>query len=227
MARLQLDQVPGRDRMCSEVSASSTAIRLSGTLRDVRFVSRPGCRSCRHLRRGVSCTARLSIKPFGRASQPSTHFGVFVVIATVAKSVCEVFHICHVFACDLIAEIDAWRLSATFRLRLPDGSLSDMLNLPRVASSISPKGRENVRRTHYADILRTAVSGLASTRHRPMIRLPVRDESPDAYDRVVDVFREFIADCLADFHVRLADEIIGGREPGEVGHGLQVPDDDA
>jgi hypothetical protein len=25
----------------------------------------------------------------------------------------------------------------------------------------------------------------------------------------------------------LADEIVGGREPGEVGHGLQVPDDDA
>src|SRR5262249_7654161 len=93
VARVQLDQVPMRDRMCSEASAPSTAIRLSGTLRDVRFVSRPGCRSCRHPRDGVSCTDRLSIKPFGRASQPSTHFGVFVTVETVAKAVCEVFHI--------------------------------------------------------------------------------------------------------------------------------------
>jgi hypothetical protein len=72
--------------MCSEASAPSTAIRLSGTLRDVRFVSRPGCRSCRHPRRGVSCTARLSIKPFGRASQPSTHFGVFATLESVGET---------------------------------------------------------------------------------------------------------------------------------------------
>jgi len=38
---------------------------------------------------------------------------------------------------------------------------------------------------------------------------------------------EFVADCLADFRVGLADKIIGSCEPGEVGHSLQVPDDDA
>jgi hypothetical protein len=37
---------------------------------------------------------------------------------------------------------------------------------------------------------------------------------------MVDVFRKFVADRLADFHVGLADEIVGGREPAEVGHGL-------
>jgi hypothetical protein len=28
-------------------------------------------------------------------------------------------------------------------------------------------------------------------------------------------------------HVGLADEVVGSREPAEVGHSLQVPDDDA
>jgi hypothetical protein len=31
----------------------------------------------------------------------------------------------------------------------------------------------------------------------------------------------------ADLHVGLADKIVSGREPAEVGYGLQVPDDDA
>jgi hypothetical protein len=48
----------------------------------------------------------------------------------------------------------------------------------------------------------------------------------DADDRVKNVLRKFVADRLAHFHVGLADEVVGGREPGEVGHGLQVPDDD-
>jgi hypothetical protein len=61
----------------------------------------------------------------------------------------------------------------------------------------------------------------------PVILLPVRDERSDADDRVVDVLRKLVADRLPDFHVGLADEIIGGREAAEVGHGLQVPDDDA
>jgi len=55
----------------------------------------------------------------------------------------------------------------------------------------------------------------------------VRDEGTNANDRVVDVLRKFVADRLADLDVGLADEIIGGREAAEVGHGLQVPDDDA
>src|SRR5262249_25675202 len=38
---------------------------------------------------------------------------------------------------------------------------------------------------------------------------------------------KLVADRLANFHVGLADEIVGGREAGEVGHGFQVPDDDA
>jgi hypothetical protein len=32
---------------------------------------------------------------------------------------------------------------------------------------------------------------------------------------------------LADFYVKRADKIVGGPEPGEVGHSLQVPHDDA
>jgi hypothetical protein len=34
------------------------------------------------------------------------------------------------------------------------------------------------------------------------------------------MLREFIAESLADFYVGLADEIVGGREPGEVGYGF-------
>src|SRR5262249_48700487 len=63
--------------------------------------------------------------------------------------------------------------------------------------------------------------------HRPVVGLAMRDESSDADNRVVDVLRKFSADRLADLYVGLADEIVGGREPAEVGHGLQVPHDDA
>jgi|SRR5262249_41656090 len=62
--------------------------------------------------------------------------------------------------------------------------------------------------------------------HRPVIRLAVRDESTKADDRVIDVLWEFVADRLVHLYVGLADEIIGGREAAEVGHSLQVPDDD-
>jgi hypothetical protein len=55
----------------------------------------------------------------------------------------------------------------------------------------------------------------------------MRDEGSDADDRVVDVLRKLVADRLADLYVGLADEIVRGREPDEVGYGLQVPDDDA
>jgi hypothetical protein len=41
----------------------------------------------------------------------------------------------------------------------------------------------------------------------------VRNESADADDRVVDVFRKFVADRLADFCVGLADKIVGGCKP--------------
>jgi len=54
-----------------------------------------------------------------------------------------------------------------------------------------------------------------------------RDEGSDADDRVVNVLRKLVADGLADFHVGFADEIVGGCKPGQVGHSLQVPDDEA
>jgi hypothetical protein len=72
-----------------------------------------------------------------------------------------------------------------------------------------------------------AYVGSANGVHRPVISLPVRNERSDADDRVVDVLRKLIADCLADLHVGLTDKIVRGREPAEIRHGLQVPDDDA
>src|SRR5262249_49490347 len=61
----------------------------------------------------------------------------------------------------------------------------------------------------------------------PMVGLAVRDEGADADDRVVDVLRKLVADRLPDLHVGLANEIVGRCEPAQVGHSLQVPDDDA
>jgi hypothetical protein len=52
--------------------------------------------------------------------------------------------------------------------------------------------------------------------HRPVIGLPVRDQSSDADDRVVNVLRELVADRLADLHVGLADEVVGSREPANL-----------
>ena len=49
----------------------------------------------------------------------------------------------------------------------------------------------------------------------------------NADDRVADVLRKLVADRLADFDVGPADQVVGGREPAEVVHSLQVPDDDA
>ena len=69
--------------------------------------------------------------------------------------------------------------------------------------------------------------GAPMASHRPVIWLAVRDEGSDADDRVVDVLRKFFADGLANLNVGLADKVVGGCEPAEVGHGLQVPDDDA
>ena len=61
--------------------------------------------------------------------------------------------------------------------------------------------------------------------HSPVIQLPVRDERSDADDRVIDVLRKLVSDRLADLHVGLADQILRGREPAEIGHGLQVDPD--
>jgi hypothetical protein len=62
-----------------------------------------------------------------------------------------------------------------------------------------------------------AQMGRADGIHRPVIRLPVRDEGSDANDRVVDVLRELVANILADLHVGLPDQVVSGREAAEVG----------
>jgi hypothetical protein len=61
--------------------------------------------------------------------------------------------------------------------------------------------------------------------HCPVIDFAVRYERSDADDRVVDVLWKLVAHRLAYFQVGLADMIVGGCEPGEVGHSLQVPND--
>jgi hypothetical protein len=55
--------------------------------------------------------------------------------------------------------------------------------------------------------------GRADGVHRPVVSLSVRNESSDADNRVIDMLRKFVADRLADFHVGLANKIVGGRKP--------------
>jgi hypothetical protein len=68
--------------------------------------------------------------------------------------------------------------------------------------------------------------GGADGAHRPVATLSVGDEGADAHDRVVDVLRELVAHGLADFLVGKTDEVVRGCKPANVGHRLQVPDDD-
>jgi hypothetical protein len=44
--------------------------------------------------------------------------------------------------------------------------------------------------------------------HRPVTRLPLRNEGSDADDRVADVLWKLVTDRLADFHVGLAGKIV-------------------
>lgn len=60
---------------------------------------------------------------------------------------------------------------------------------------------------------------------RPPVPLAMRDEGPDADDGVIDVLLELVAHHLANFGVRLADEIIGGCESLKVRDRLDIPDD--
>jgi hypothetical protein len=60
----------------------------------------------------------------------------------------------------------------------------------------------------------------------PPPALAVSDECSDAHDGVVDVLGEPVAEGLPNVRIPLTDKIIGGCEAGEVGHGLQVPEDD-
>jgi hypothetical protein len=50
--------------------------------------------------------------------------------------------------------------------------------------------------------------------------LSVGDQSANADDRVVDVLGKLVADGFADLHLCPAHEVVGGREPREVRHGL-------
>jgi hypothetical protein len=56
--------------------------------------------------------------------------------------------------------------------------------------------------------------------HRPVVGLPVSDERADAHDGVVDVLRKLVAEFRTNVGIRLANQTIGTREPGEVGHSL-------
>jgi hypothetical protein len=60
-----------------------------------------------------------------------------------------------------------------------------------------------------------------------MIAFSVSDQGADADNSVVDVLRESVAEGGTDVRICLADKVIGCCEPCEVGHSLQVPDDDA
>src|SRR6266446_6363492 len=60
-----------------------------------------------------------------------------------------------------------------------------------------------------------------------MVAFAVSDQCADAHDGVVHVLRELVAEDRTNVRIRLADKVVGGREPTQVGHSLQVPDDDA
>jgi hypothetical protein len=47
--------------------------------------------------------------------------------------------------------------------------------------------------------------------------LPVSDERADAHKGVVDVLRELVAEALTNVWIPLADMVVGGGEPAEVG----------
>src|SRR5215813_1442512 len=52
------------------------------------------------------------------------------------------------------------------------------------------------------------------------------NQGADANDRMIDMLWELVAKRSSDFVVTLPDELVGSREPGQVRHGLQVPNDD-
>jgi hypothetical protein len=59
------------------------------------------------------------------------------------------------------------------------------------------------------------------------VLLSHRAKPADAQDRVVDVLRKLVANSCADLFIRLAGQPVRSREAAEVGHGLEVPDDEA
>jgi hypothetical protein len=60
----------------------------------------------------------------------------------------------------------------------------------------------------------------------PMISITKSDYGSDTYDGVVYMFWKLIPERFSDFVRSLADELVSGRETGQVRHGLQVPDND-
>src|SRR4030095_9488640 len=60
-----------------------------------------------------------------------------------------------------------------------------------------------------------------------MVVLAVSDERADAHNSVVDVLRKLVAKGCPNVRIALADKIVCGCKPGEVGHSLQVTHDDA
>jgi hypothetical protein len=48
-----------------------------------------------------------------------------------------------------------------------------------------------------------------------------------AYDRVVDVLGEFVADRFADLSLRFADKSVRGGKAAQVWYSLQIPNDDS
>jgi hypothetical protein len=50
-----------------------------------------------------------------------------------------------------------------------------------------------------------------------VIALAVSDQRANAKDAVVDVLRELVTEGRTNVCIRLADEIVGGCEPGETG----------
>jgi hypothetical protein len=59
-----------------------------------------------------------------------------------------------------------------------------------------------------------------------MLSLSRSDYGSNADDKMIDVLGKLVAEGFSDFGVTFPDESVGGREPGQVGHGLQIPDDD-
>src|SRR4029078_1465815 len=62
--------------------------------------------------------------------------------------------------------------------------------------------------------------------HAPAVVFLMRDQRADANDRVVDVLRKLVAHGVADVGIALSLVAIGGRDPCEIGNGLDIPGDD-
>jgi hypothetical protein len=100
-------------------------------------------------------------------------------------------------------------------------SIAQYGQVEAVAVEVTRRGLSSATLSQKALI--SSFSVLSPTWGAPTASTAVRDKRSDADNRVVDVLRELIPDRLADFHVGLADEVVGCCEPGKVGHSLQVP----